>query len=83
MVITVNAVDEDTNNFGEIRYSIDGEGSDVFMIQNETGIIQVKSGQFGRSNLDREKQSMFKLNVLATDMKGMLDMFYYYQSTRR
>ena len=63
-------MDQDTNNFGEIQYSIDGEGSDVFTIQKNTGVIQVKAGQFGRSNLDREKQLMYKLNVLATDMKG-------------
>ena len=65
-------MDQDTNNFGDIRYSIDGEGADVFTIQENTGIIQVKSGQFGRSKLDREKQSMYKLNVLATDMKGKI-----------
>ena len=64
------ATDEDTNEFGEVRYSIDGEGSDVFSIQPETGIIQVKPGPLGRSNLDREKQDMFQLRVLATDMKG-------------
>ena len=69
-VLIVSATDRDTHIFGEIRYSIDGEGSDVFTIQNETGLIQVKPGPLGRSNLDREKQPMYKLKVLATDMKG-------------
>ena len=69
-VLVVSATDQDTNIFGGVRCPIDGEGSDVFTIQNETELIQVKPGQLGRSHSDREKQPVFKLKVLTTDMKG-------------
>ena len=46
-----------------IRYSIDGEGSDVFEIGSVDGMIRVKANEVGRSNLDREKQSQFTLKV--------------------
>ena len=49
--------------FGQIRYSIDGEGSDVFEIGSSDGKIRVKANEVGRSNLDREKQSQFTLKV--------------------
>lgn len=50
--------------FGMIRYSIDGEGSDVFEIGPVDGMVRVKANEVGRSNLDREKQSQFILKVV-------------------
>ena len=67
-VLTVKATDIDTGAFGTVRYAIDGEGSDVFEIDPVDGVIKVKANQVGRSNLDREKQSQYKLKVMASDM---------------
>ena len=51
-----------------MRYSIDGEGSDVFEIGPRDGVVRVRANQVGRSNLDREKQSGYTLKVVASDM---------------
>ena len=67
LVLTVRASDFDTDKYGSIVYSIEGEGSDTFMIHPEEGHIQVKAGPGGRSNLDRERQSEYRLNVVASD----------------
>ena len=66
-VISVRASDRDTGKNGEIRYSIKGEGSDAFTIHPTEGIIQVKATPSGRSNIDRERQSEYRLQVVASD----------------
>lgn len=67
-VITVHAEDADTGKFGNIVYSIEGEGADEFMIDKTKGIIQVKPGLRGRSLLDREFKDLYNLRVLAKDI---------------
>ena len=42
MVQTVRATDRDTGKYGEIVYSIEGQGSDAFTIDPRHGHIQVK-----------------------------------------
>ena len=69
-VITVHASDVDTGDFGNVRYGIQGEGSDEFMIDDLTGTIKVKPGALGRSSLDREWVETYNLRVVATDMPG-------------
>ena len=66
-VITVSASDQDTGKNGKIVYSIEGEGSDAFTIHPEEGHIQVKATASGRSNLDRERLSEYRLQVVASD----------------
>ena len=68
MLLQVSATDRDTGDFGQVRYSIDGEGSDVFEIGPGDGVVRVRANQVGRSNLDREKQSGYTLKVVASDM---------------
>ena len=68
MFLQVSATDRDTGAFGQVRYSIDGEGSDVFEIGPRDGVVRVRANQVGRSNLDREKQSGYTLKVVASDM---------------
>ena len=68
MFLQVSATDRDTGDFGQVRYSIDGEGSDVFEIGPRDGVVRVRANQVGRSNLDREKQSGYTLKVVASDM---------------
>ena len=41
MVQTVRATDRDTGKYGEIVYSIEGQGSDAFTIDPKHGHIQV------------------------------------------
>jgi len=67
-VVTVQASDADTGDFGKISYSLQGEGINEFIIDEETGVIQVKPGSLGRSNLDREWVDSYNLRVLARDM---------------
>ena len=95
MVQTVRATDRDTGKYGEIVYSIEGQGSDAFTIDPKHGHIQVStyicllsavclqsfvyiisvclqvkavnSAAGGRSNIDRERQAEYRLNIIATD----------------
>ena len=69
-VVTVHAADADTGDFGKVTYDIQGEGSNEFMIGKTTGMIQVKKGSLGRSNLDREWIDSYNLRVIARDMPG-------------
>ena len=43
MVQTVRATDRDTGKYGEIVYSIEGQGSDAFTIDPKHGHIQVST----------------------------------------
>ena len=67
LVTTVKANDADTGKFGEVVYSLEGEGENHFMVHPTTGHIQVKPGNLGRSNLDRETKSRYSLRVIARD----------------
>ena len=95
MVQIVRATDRDTGKYGEIVYSIEGQGSDAFTIDPKHGHIQVNlyffhlfclhfllfvyiisvclqvkavnSASGGRSNIDRERQAEYRLNIIATD----------------
>ncbi|XP_076368154.1 cadherin 74A isoform X2 [Tachypleus tridentatus] len=63
-LLTVLASDKDTeNSYRTIRYSLSGDGSSVFTIDQVSGNIQVREG----IELDRENQSVYNLQVTATD----------------
>ena len=53
-----------------MSYGLHGEGSNEFMIDRDSGTIQVKKGPLGRSNLDRERTESYSLRVVATDLPG-------------
>nr|XP_042894521.1 cadherin-87A [Parasteatoda tepidariorum] len=61
-VIQVRAIDADADDFGEIRYSLLGERSLDFTI-DQKGIIRVAAA----ANLDRETTASITLQVVATD----------------
>ncbi|XP_076877989.1 protocadherin Fat 2 [Brachyhypopomus gauderio] len=62
-VITLTAVDKDSGKDGEVRYHIyDGTGLGVFVIDEETGVIQTAD------TLDRETVQYYWLTVHATDL---------------
>ncbi|CAL1292837.1 unnamed protein product [Larinioides sclopetarius] len=61
-VIAVNATDSDAGDFGVIRYSLLGERSLDFTI-DQKGIIRVAAA----ANLDRESTTSITLQVVATD----------------
>ena len=69
-VVTVHAKDADTGDYGQVSYSLQGEGSREFMVDQESGLIQVKKGPLGRSSLDRELTESYNLRVVATDLPG-------------
>ena len=74
VVTTVRATDQDVVRtekdtllgYNVIRYSLFGSHSNLFTIDNQTGEIRIASGQV----LDREKQSVLKLIVVAEDAPG-------------
>ncbi|CAH2991920.1 unnamed protein product [Chilo suppressalis] len=78
VIVTVKAMDKDAvltdddklKGFSEVRYLLRGENSDLFTIDNVTGIIQVRQNK----SLDRERQSVLRLEVEAYDTpKGGAD----------
>lgn len=66
-ILTVKAMDFDTGDRGEIVYSISGQGEDFFIIDPKEGHLMVNAGPDGRSQLDREKQAIHEVQVIATD----------------
>ncbi|XP_013185198.1 cadherin-87A [Amyelois transitella] len=70
-IVKVTASDADAvltendrlNGYSSLTYSLRGENSDLFTIDNVTGIIQVASNK----TLDRERQSVLRLEVEAAD----------------
>lgn len=58
----IEAVDADDGIFGEIKYSIVGEESTMFLIDSETGVITVNT-----DNLDREKLMEIVVTAVASD----------------
>ena len=70
-LLTVHATDADTEDFGTVVYSMEGEGVQEFMINPVTGLIQIRpQAGSGRSGLDREWKPTYNLRVLAKDMPG-------------
>lgn len=64
-VITVKATDKDFGEFGTITYSIHSDLlSETFSIDKTTGKIATKT------SLDREKQKLYEIPVMATDGGG-------------
>nr|XP_032511121.1 cadherin-23 isoform X1 [Danaus plexippus plexippus] len=71
-ILTVNAKDTDAvltdedkkNGFSDVRYSIKGENSELLSIDSVTGVIQVGENK----TLDRERQSVLRIEVEAYDM---------------
>jgi hypothetical protein len=55
---------------GTVTYSLEGEGVGEFLIDPQSGLIQVRPGPLGRSGLDREWKPTYDLRVLAKDMPG-------------
>ncbi|XP_055941511.1 cadherin-23-like [Argiope bruennichi] len=63
-ILTVLASDKDSQDgFGTIRYSISGDGSDVFDIDETSGTISIREN----ATLDRERQATYNLQITATD----------------
>ncbi|KAG8185454.1 hypothetical protein JTE90_022385 [Oedothorax gibbosus] len=63
-ILTVIASDKDSQEgFGTIKYSISGDGNDVFNIDETSGTISIKEN----ATLDREKQGAYNLQITATD----------------
>ncbi|XP_058830626.1 cadherin-23 isoform X2 [Topomyia yanbarensis] len=71
-LVTVKATDNDAvlsekdrlSGFSSVLYSLAGSHANLFMIDNKTGKIGIAKSQ----SLDREKQSVLKLSVIAEDM---------------
>ncbi|RWS31489.1 cadherin-23-like protein [Leptotrombidium deliense] len=62
-IITLQATDKDSDEYGRIEYTVSGDGSELFEINKNTGTLSVKKG----STLDRETKSAYNLQVTATD----------------
>ena len=62
-VLTVGATDKDSGVFGTVRFSVSGDGSNLFEIDAVSGVVRVKKGVV----LDREIKSSYNLQVTATD----------------
>ncbi|KAL0840760.1 hypothetical protein ABMA28_015943 [Loxostege sticticalis] len=71
LLVTVKANDADAvlteedkiKGYSDVRYLLRGENSDLFTINNVTGVIQVAPNK----TLDRERQSVLRLEVEAYD----------------
>ncbi|XP_076753802.1 cadherin 74A [Xylocopa sonorina] len=72
IVLSVKATDMDSSNteqevargYGEVRYSLIGENANMFEVEPITGNIQIATN----TTLDREKQSVLRFYVVASDM---------------
>ncbi|XP_031434505.1 cadherin-related family member 1 isoform X2 [Clupea harengus] len=65
-VVTVTAEDPDSGLWGEVKYSIYGAGSDLFLIQSQSGIIYTQPW----ASLDAEVKSKYNFYVKAEDREG-------------
>ncbi|XP_063531882.1 cadherin-23 [Cydia strobilella] len=71
-ILTVTASDADAvlteedkaKGYSDIRYTLRGENSDLFTINNVTGVIKLAPNK----TLDRERQSVLRLEIEAVDM---------------
>lgn len=62
-LVTVHASDPDSGSFGTVRYSLSGDGSNLFTIDPISGLISVARNV----TLDREVKASYSLQVTATD----------------
>ncbi|XP_061704355.1 cadherin-87A isoform X2 [Cydia pomonella] len=62
-VVTVSAVDKDEGEFGQVRYSLTGELSNLFSIDELSGVVTVAEG----ADIDREVTSDIWLRAVASD----------------
>ena len=62
-ILTVQASDRDSGQYGSIMYSVSGDGSHLFEINPKTGTIGIKNGKI----LDREIKASYNLQVTAVD----------------
>ncbi|CAK1552466.1 unnamed protein product [Leptosia nina] len=70
-VVTVKAKDKDAvmtetdkaKGYSEVRYALRGENTELFVINESTGVIQVAPNK----TLDRERQSVLRLEIEAFD----------------
>uniref|UniRef100_A0A8C4T1B6 Cadherin-related family member 1a n=1 Tax=Erpetoichthys calabaricus TaxID=27687 RepID=A0A8C4T1B6_ERPCA len=65
-VVSVTAADPDSGLWGEVKYSIYGSGSDLFLIHPSTGIIYTQPW----ASLDAEVKSKYNFYVKAEDTEG-------------
>lgn len=64
ILLTVHASDPDIlHGFGDVRYSLSGEGASLLDVDRVSGVVKVASG----SVLNREKQAVVKAKLVATD----------------
>ncbi|XP_063973499.1 cadherin-23 isoform X2 [Diachasmimorpha longicaudata] len=74
IVLNVKAMDMDSSNteqevkrgYGEVRYSLIGENANFFEIDSVNGNIRIAND----TTLDRERQSVLRFYVVASDMPG-------------
>lgn len=76
-IFSLRATDRDSNEFGEIRYSLSGPGSEMFFVNADTGEIGVASCSIEEESdiestpcLDFETQNTYSLTYTATDGGG-------------
>uniref|UniRef100_A0A3P8UW18 Cadherin-related family member 1 n=1 Tax=Cynoglossus semilaevis TaxID=244447 RepID=A0A3P8UW18_CYNSE len=65
-VVSVTAVDPDSGQWGEVKYSIYGSGAELFLIQPTSGIIYTQPW----ARLDAEVRSKYNFYVKAEDVDG-------------
>ncbi|CAH1176398.1 unnamed protein product [Phaedon cochleariae] len=64
VVLAVRALDKDAEEYGEVRYTLAGEHSENFAIDNKTGYITVANSNF----LDHERINETVIQVVAFDL---------------
>uniref|UniRef100_A0AAR2J6D3 Cadherin domain-containing protein n=1 Tax=Pygocentrus nattereri TaxID=42514 RepID=A0AAR2J6D3_PYGNA len=64
--LTFKATDPDSGLWGVVKYSIYGSGSDLFLIQSDSGIIYTQPW----ASLDAEVKSKYNFYVKAEDTEG-------------
>uniref|UniRef100_A0A673VRK5 Cadherin related family member 1 n=1 Tax=Salmo trutta TaxID=8032 RepID=A0A673VRK5_SALTR len=65
-VVSVTANDPDSGLWGEVKYSVYGSGSDLFLIHPSSGIIYTQAW----ATLDAEVKSKYNFYVKAEDTEG-------------
>lgn len=68
-VVAVSATDRDSGEYGALLYSVSGDGSHLFHINEKSGLIGIKQGV----TLDRELKASYNLQVTATDNNAQQD----------
>ncbi|XP_013776929.1 protocadherin Fat 4-like, partial [Limulus polyphemus] len=65
----VSAVDNDSGNNSVIHYSLSGQGSELFHIEDNGVVLFLPKDS--QVVLDREKNELYKLQVIATDLGNL------------